>query len=193
MRKARASSDEELCNVSSTVERHCCGNIEQARPGFHACALYGDNGFALTEIIDQIEMLATQIDKLEREIVIQARQDDEMRRLATIPGVGAIIAMAVKAFVPDPAGFKSARHFAGWIGVTPKAHSSGGKDRLGRISKMGNPVLRSLLTTGAASVLRHVQYRDRVWPWLKNMLGRPPSRLLRSHSPIRLPGWLGHC
>ena len=134
--------------------------------------------FALTEIINQIEMLATQIDKLEREIVIQAKQDDEMRRLATIPGVGAIIAMAVKAFVPDPAGFKSARHFAAWIGLTPKAHSSGGKERLGRISKMGNPVLRSLLTTGAASVLRHVQYRDRVWPWLKNMLTRRPFKVV---------------
>ncbi|RWI54782.1 MAG: IS110 family transposase [Mesorhizobium sp.] len=134
--------------------------------------------FALTEIIDQIEMLATQIDKLEHEIVVQARQDDEMRRLATIPGVGAIIAMAVKAFVPDPAGFKSARHFAAWIGLTPKAHSSGGKERLGRISKMGNPVLRSLLTTGAASVLRHVQYRDRVWPWLKNMLTRRPFKVV---------------
>nr|WP_309402230.1 IS110 family transposase [Aminobacter niigataensis]WMD00169.1 IS110 family transposase [Aminobacter niigataensis] len=134
--------------------------------------------FALTEIVDQIEMLAAQIDKLEREIVVQARQDDEMRRLATIPGVGAIIAMAVKAFVPDPAGFKSARHFAAWIGLTPKTHSSGGKERLGRISKMGNPVLRSLLTTGAASVLRHVRYRDRVWPWLKNMLARRPFKVV---------------
>jgi len=59
-----------------------------------------------------------------------------------------------------------------------KAHSSGGKERLGRISKMGNPVLRSLLTTGAASVLRHVQYRDRVWPWLKNMLTRRPFKVV---------------
>jgi len=134
--------------------------------------------FALAEIVDQIEMLAARIDKLEREIVAQARRDDEMRRLATIPGVGAIIAMAVKAFVPDPAGFKSARHFAAWIGLTPKAHSSGGKERLGRISKMGNPELRSLLTTGAASVLRHVQHHDRVWPWLKAMLARRPFKVV---------------
>ncbi|NIB58673.1 transposase [Agrobacterium tumefaciens] len=86
--------------------------------------------------------------------------------------------MAVNALVPDPAGFKCARHFAAWIGLTPKAHSSGSKERLGRISKMGNPVLRSLLTTGAASVLRHVQYRDRVWPWLKNMLTRRPFKVV---------------
>ena len=134
--------------------------------------------FALTEIVDQIEMLAARIDKLEREIVVQARRDDDMRRLTTIPGVGAIIATAVKAFVPDPAGFKSARHFAAWIGLTPKAHSSGGKERLCRISKMGNRDLRSLLTTGAASVLRHVRYHDRVLPWLKGMLGRRPFKVV---------------
>ncbi|UES42078.1 IS110 family transposase [Roseibium aggregatum] len=134
--------------------------------------------FALTEIVEQIEMLAARIDKLEREIVIQARKDEDMRRLTTIPGVGAIIAMAVKAFVPDPAGFKSARHFAAWIGLTPKAHSSGGKERLGRISKMGNPELRSLLTSGASAVLRNVRYHDRVWPWLKDMLARRPFKVV---------------
>ncbi|MGY3613940.1 IS110 family RNA-guided transposase [Bradyrhizobium sp. USDA 10063] len=134
--------------------------------------------FALTEMIIQIELLAEQIDKLEREIVVQARQDADMRRLATIPGVGAIIAMAVKAFVPDPGGFKSGRHFAAWVGLTPKAHSSGGKERLGRISKMGNQELRSLLTTGAASVLRHVRYHDKAWPWLKEMLQRRPFKVV---------------
>ena len=134
--------------------------------------------FALAEIVEQIEMLAARIDKLEREIVIQARKDEDMRRLTTIPGVGAIIAMAVKAFVPDHAGFKSARHFAAWIGLTPKAHSSGGKERLGRISKMGNPELRSLLTSGASAVLRHVRYHDRVWPWLKDMLARRPFKVV---------------
>lgn len=134
--------------------------------------------FALTELVDQIDVIATRIDKLEREIVVQAKQDEDMRRLATIPGVGPIIAMAVKAFVPDPAGFKSARHFAAWIGLTPKQHSSGGKTRLGRISKMGNPKLRSLLTTGAAAVLRHVRYRNKIWPWLKNMLERRPFKVV---------------
>ena len=95
-----------------------------------------------------------QIDKLEREIVAEAKRDDDMRRLATIPGVGAITAAAIKALVPDPGGFKSGRHFAAWLGLTPKPHSSGGKERLGGISKMGNPELRSLLVLGATSVLR---------------------------------------
>jgi len=134
--------------------------------------------FALIEIVEQIEMLATRIDKLEREIVIQARKDEDMRRLTTIPGVGAIIAMAVKVFVPDPAGFKSARHFAALIGLTSKAHSSSGKERLDRISKMGNPELRSLLTSGSSAVLRHVRYHDRARLWLKNMLTRRPFKVV---------------
>ncbi|MUZ65679.1 IS110 family transposase [Agrobacterium vitis] len=134
--------------------------------------------FALIEMVDQIEILAARIERLEREIVIQARRDADMRRLATIPGVGAIIAMTVKALVPDPGGFKSARHFAAWIGLTPKAHSSGGKERLGRISKMGNPELRSLLVTGAASVLRHVRTDDKARPWLKDLLGRRPFKVV---------------
>ena len=83
--------------------------------------------FALMEILETIEGLSARIDRLEREIVAEARRDPDLRRLATIPGVGPIISMAVKAFAPDPGGFASARHFAAWIGLTPKAHSSGGK------------------------------------------------------------------
>lgn len=112
---------------------------------------------ALMEIADQIETLTRQIEKLEREVVAEARRDADMRRLATIPGVGAITAAATKAFVPDPAAFRSGRDFAAWLGLTPKPHSSGGKERLGRISKMGNPMLRSLLVVGATSVLRHAR------------------------------------
>jgi transposase len=82
-----------------------------------------------------------------------------MRRLATIPGVGPITAASIKALVPDPGGFKSGRHFAAWLGLTPRSHSSGGKERLGGISKMGNPELRSLLVLGASSVLRRVRRR----------------------------------
>jgi transposase len=130
--------------------------------------------FALMEILETIEGLSARIDRLEREIVAEARRDADLRRLATIPGVGPIIAMAVKAFVPDPGGFASARHFSAWIGRPPKAHSGGGKERPGRISKMGNAELCSLLTSGATSVLRHVRGRERVWPWLKEMrAGRP--------------------
>jgi transposase len=92
---------------------------------------------ALMEVASQVDALKTQIEKLEQAIVATVRRDDDARRLVTIPGVGAIIAASVSALVPDPGGFKSGRHFAAWLGLTLKPHSSGGKERLGRISKMG--------------------------------------------------------
>lgn len=92
--------------------------------------------FALAAIADQIDALMQQINDLEREIVCEAKRDQDMRRLATIPGVGAISAASIKTLVPDPGGFKSGRHFAAWLGLTPKSHSSGGKERAGR--NMGN-------------------------------------------------------
>lgn len=133
--------------------------------------------FALEEIATQIEVLTRQIDKLEREIVKVAKHDADMRRLTTIPGVGAIIAASIKALVPDPEGFKSSRHFSAWLGLTPKPHSSGGKERLGGISKMGNPMLRSLLVLGATSVLRHVKGNDKAPQWLMKLLARRPFKV----------------
>jgi transposase len=76
--------------------------------------------FALTELANQIEGAKDRIDKLERAIVVEAKRDDDMRRLATIPGVGAIIAASIKALVPDPNGFKSGRHFAAWAWLDAK-------------------------------------------------------------------------
>ena len=133
---------------------------------------------ALAEIADQIETLARQIDKLERGIVSEAKRDGDMRRLTTIPGVGAITAATVKALVPDPDGFTSGRHFAAWLGLTPKPHSSGGKERLGGISKMGNPTLRSLLVCGATSVLRRVKGNEKAPRWLIALLARRPFKVV---------------
>ncbi|KAA5595077.1 IS110 family transposase, partial [Blastochloris sulfoviridis] len=134
--------------------------------------------FALSAIADQIEALARQVEKLEREIVAIAKRDEDMRRLATIPGVGAIIAASIKALVPDPDGFKSARHFAAWLGLTPKSHSSGGKERLSGISKMGNTTLRSLLVLGATSVLRYVRHNENAPRWLVALLARRPFKVV---------------
>jgi transposase len=134
--------------------------------------------FALMALADQVDVLADQINKLERRIVAEARHDANMRRLATIPGVGAITATAIMALVPDPGAFKSGRHFAAWLGLTPKSHSSGGKDRLGRISKMGNIELRTLLVLGATSVLRRVQGDAHARPWLKALLARRPFKIV---------------
>lgn len=134
--------------------------------------------FALTTLADQIEALFAQIIKLEREIVAGAKRDEDMRRLATIPGVGPITAASIKALIPDPGGFKSARHFAAWLGLTPRSHSSGGKERLGGISKMGNPELRSLLVLGASSVLRRVRGNDKAPKWLSALLMRRPYKVV---------------
>ncbi len=132
--------------------------------------------FALSEIADQIEGLNRKIGKLEHAIVMEAKRDDDMRRLCTIPGVGAIIAASIKAMVPDPGGFTSGRHFAAWLGLTPKSHSSGGKERLGGISKMGNPTLRTWLILGATTVLRHARNGGKTSPWLQAILSRRPPR-----------------
>jgi transposase len=134
--------------------------------------------FALAEIANQIDALTRQIEKLEREIVAEAKRDEDMRRLVTIPGVGAITAASMKALVPDPYGFKSARHFAAWLGLTPKPHSSGGKERLGGISKMGNPMLRSLLILGATSVLRRARGNANAPQWLIALLARRPFKVV---------------
>ena len=99
--------------------------------------------FALMAIADDIEASADQIERLERAIVVDAKRDEDMRRLTTIPGVGAITAATIKALVPDPGGITSARHFAAWLGLTPRSHSSGGKERLGtniEDGKSGTPL-----------------------------------------------------
>ena len=133
---------------------------------------------ALNKLANQIECTKKWIDDLERTIVVEAKRDQDMRRLATIPGVGAIIAASIKALVPDPNGFKSGRHFAAWLGLTPKPHSSGGRERLGRISKMGNTTLRSLLILGATSVVQHARYRTNASTWLTAILARRPFKVV---------------
>lgn len=106
---------------------------------------------ALLEMAEQIEMLTACIEKLERKIVAAVRADETARRLTSIPGVGPTIAATVRTTIQDPAGFRTGRALAAWIGITPQAHSSGGKERLGRISKRGNKQLRTLLIVGVTS------------------------------------------
>jgi transposase len=132
---------------------------------------------ALKMLAEQIEALSERVDTLERKIVAEVRRDDTMRRLATIPGIGPITAATIQALVPDPGVFTSGRHFAAWIGLTPKMHSSGFKERLGKISKMGNPALRSLLVVGATAVSRQVRRGATISPWLTALLARRPAKV----------------
>ena len=101
------------------------------------------------------------------------------RRLATIPGVGPITASAIAATITDPFQFHSARHLAAWIGLVPKQHSSGGKQRQGGISKQGDRYLRRLLVLGATAVIRHSRSKSTAEAgWLKSLLERRPARLV---------------
>ena len=103
---------------------------------------------AIRRLIGQIEEVAAQLRSAETEIVAWCRADAASRRLLTIPGICPITASAIAAAVPDPALNRSGRQFAAWLGLTPRAHSSGGKDRLGGISKQGDGTIRRLLVRG---------------------------------------------
>ena len=134
---------------------------------------------ALLALGGQLESLAEEISRIERQLLIWHRQNAASQRLETIPGVGIITATALAASVPDPSAFKSGRQFAAWLGLVPKQNSSGGKDRLGRVSKMGNGYLRRLLVVGATSVTRRAPNTDtRTGAWVRSLMERKPTRLV---------------
>jgi len=134
---------------------------------------------ALLMLADHLEALAAQIYALERRLLAWHRQDQDSQRLATIPGVGLISATAFAASVPNPSLFRSGREFAAFLGLVPRQNSSGGKDRLGRISKMGDGYLRKLLVVGATSVIRRARTGALASaPWIRSLLERRPSRVV---------------
>ncbi len=133
----------------------------------------------LLMLADQLAALALQIHALERRLLTWHRQDKASQRLATIPGVGLISATAFAASVPDPSLFRSGREFAAFLGLVPRQNSSGGKDRLGRISKMGDRYLRKLLVIGATSVIRRARTGALATaPWILSLLERRPARVV---------------
>lgn len=132
---------------------------------------------ALHTITAQLRSLASEIDRLEAQILAWHRADDTSRRLATIPGIGPITASAIAAAVPDAALFRSGRQFAAWLGLTPRAHSSGGKERLGGISKQGDGYLRKLLVVGATAVMRMARRDATRQPWVAQLLERKPVKI----------------
>lgn len=133
---------------------------------------------AIRRLIGRIEEVAGEVRKAEAEIVAWCRNDAASRRLLTIPGIGPITASAISAAVPDPSLFRSGRQFAAWLGLTPRPHSSGGKERLGRISKQGDGAIRRLLVIGATSVIRVARQDTPGRVWAKQMLDRKPARVV---------------
>jgi transposase len=126
----------------------------------------------------QLRKLKEQILEFDRMIRAWHRSDKMSMRLDEAPGIGPVLATAVVASVADPKVFRSGRNFSAWIGLVPKQHSSGGKDRLGSISKQGDRYLRSLFVAGALAVIRYARiHGTRHRPWLTALLARKPTKI----------------
>jgi transposase len=132
----------------------------------------------LITLAEQVRDLQVRVGSLERELRTWSRDNQVAKRLQTIPGIGIITASALVASVTDPQQFTSGRQFAAWLGLTPRADSSGGKERLGRISKMGDQYLRRLLVTGMTSRLRWLRHHPEAQPWAAELLQRKPAKLV---------------
>jgi transposase len=127
----------------------------------------------------QLRNLDEAIARLERNIAKLAQKDETARRLMSIPGFGPITASAMAATIQDMSSFAGPREFAAFLGLTPKQNSSGGKQKLGRISKMGNRNLRKLLVVGAHAVLFHRKpHTDPLRMWAKKLIEKKPFKLV---------------
>ena len=115
---------------------------------------------------------------IEKRIIVQHKSNDRSRRLQTIPGIGVIGATAIDATVADPKAFRSGRDFAAWIGLVPRQDSTGGKQKLGHISKQGDQYLRRILVVGAHAVLRRARQHPEKYPWLTALLARRPFKVV---------------
>jgi transposase len=127
---------------------------------------------------DQLQMLKAQILQFDRLIRAWHRSSEASKRLDEIPGVGPALATALVASVADPKAFRSGRDFSAWIGLVPKQNSSGGKERLGSISKRGDRYLRGLFVAGALAVIRYAKtHGTEHRPWLTALLARRPTKV----------------
>jgi transposase len=126
----------------------------------------------------QLRTLKAQILNFDRQIMAWHRSSEASKRLDAIPGVGPALATALVASVADPKAFRSGRNFSAWVGLVPKQHSSGGKEKLGSISKQGDRYLRSLFTAGALAVIRYAKiHGTKHRPWLTALLARRPTKV----------------
>jgi transposase len=134
----------------------------------------------LQGLIEMLQALDDRIAGLDREIAQRAKEDETARRLMTIPGVGPVTATALAALAPPAETFKRGRDFAAWVGLTPLQHSTGGKQKLGATSKMGERTLRRLLILGASGVLRWAARNGTpAGSWIARMVSRKPPMLVR--------------
>jgi transposase len=133
----------------------------------------------LKVLVQTLRALDEQVAVLDVEIATRAKQDPVARRLMTIPGVGPVTASAIVALAPSPEAFKCGRDFSAWLGLTPVQKSTGGKQKLGQVSKMGERTLRRLLVIGASAVIKQALLRGAPsGSWLAQMLARKPRMLV---------------
>jgi transposase len=132
---------------------------------------------SLDALAHQYANITAEIRAIEKHIHAWHRSCEESRRLEEVPGIGPIVATALIAEVGDWKAFSSGRSLAAWIGLVPKQHSTGGKERLGRISKQGNRYLRWLLVTGAMAVIRYARQRGTKRLWLARIIERRPVKV----------------
>ena len=161
---------------------------EKGREGLHQLAaivmecgnerLPSDARFACQAIITQLHAVQIEISGLDKRIAQTHRANADSKRLETIPGFGVILSTAVVATMTDPKAFKTGREFAAWIGLVPRQNSTGGKERLGSITKQGDRYLRRLLVVGATSVINSARARPYKYPWVIELLGRRPAKVV---------------
>jgi transposase len=133
---------------------------------------------SLIVLAAQLQALHTMIGSIEKRLTVQHRANEASKRLESIPGIGLIGASAIAATVTDPKAFRSGRDFAAWIGLVPRQDSTGGKQKLGPISKQGDRYLRRILVVGAHSVLRRAKQSPEKYPWLTQLLARRPFKVV---------------
>jgi hypothetical protein len=133
---------------------------------------------SLIVLAAQLQALQTMIGAIERRIMAQHRATEASKRVATIPGIGVLGASAITATVSDPSVFRPGRDFAAWIGLVPRQDSTGGKQKLGPISKQGDRYLRRILVVGAHSVLKRAKQSPEKYPWLTQLLARRPFKVV---------------
>jgi transposase len=134
----------------------------------------------LRMLVETLHRLDEQIAGLDREVARRAKEDETARRLMTIPGVGPVTAVALAALAPPAETFRCGRDFAAWVGLTPLQRSTGGKQKLGATSKMGERTLRRLLIIGANSVLLQVARNGAPsGSWIARMVAHKPPMLVR--------------
>jgi transposase len=125
-----------------------------------------------------LHAVQTMIGSIDKRIIIEHRSNEASKRLRSIPGIGIVGATAIVATVTDPKVFRSGRDFAAWIGLVPREDSTGGKQKLGPISKQGDRYLRRILVVGAHAVLKLARQKPEKYPWLTQLLARRPFKVV---------------